>query len=89
MNKYRIENPNNNKVREHKSRTTDVILNKKELKDTLGGGKPNNSDEVGYSDTANGSHYDRVTLLDSKDTFESRDNPNYIPHMVDIGEKFI
>ncbi|NCC19176.1 MAG: hypothetical protein EOM29_09585 [Bacteroidia bacterium] len=89
MNKYRIENPNNNKVREYKSRTTDVILNKKELKDTLGGGKPNNSDEVGYSDTANGSHYDRVTLLDSKDTFESRDNPNYIPHMVDIGEKFI
>ena len=67
----------------------DVILNKKELKDTLGGGKPNNSDEVGYSDTANGSHYDRVTLLDSKDTLESRDNPNYIPHMVDIGEKFI
>ena len=60
MNKYRIENPNNNKVREYKSRTTE-----------------------------NGSHYDRVTLLDSKDTFESRDNPNYIPHMVDIGEKFI
>ena len=29
MNKYRIENPNNNKVREYKSRTTDTI--KKEL----------------------------------------------------------
>ena len=25
MNKYRIENPNNNKVREYKSRTTDNI----------------------------------------------------------------
>ena len=25
MNKYRIENPNNNKVREYKSRTTEVI----------------------------------------------------------------
>ncbi|NCC18015.1 MAG: hypothetical protein EOM29_03675 [Bacteroidia bacterium] len=67
----------------------DVILNKKELKDTLGGGKYNKSDEVGYTDTANGSHYDRVTLLDSKDSLECFDNPNYIPHMVDLGEKFI
>ncbi len=28
MNKYRIENPNNNKVREYKSRTTEICSQK-------------------------------------------------------------
>ena len=38
MNKYRIENPNNNKVREYKSRTTEYNLYNSKTEKTYNGG---------------------------------------------------